>query len=499
MVGVPGRSKGCRTCRRRKKGCDKAEPSCNQCLAAGLICEGYGRDLVWVNATAEEEPTGRQRRPVANPSEPWQVRYAGQPGTNINVILRESLAKTAREQKYLGMFWSAYLPNGRAFTSRACKLSTGGWTSHMGKLYDTEPTLRLASLAMSASVIGHQNNDSQLIIKGLKAYSEAIQEMGRAVACNSRRLGDGLLAASRLMEFYEVVGDIAKRRRSKLAEPAWKSVPWQRQDKSLKDKLVDILMDIPGLLEDLDMVKSIEEPQSKEMMRQRVLLACKRCHDELTAWEDEVGEDLLVYDYVASGLPLPVPRTDIDTALLQITSLYWVVGILLYSTIGILRLEAPPTQTPPPQDSQPSYLSPPASVSSGVSSGIPSPSPSAACQIESGRRNPKICAYKIAHSVHLFWEPAAGAFGNHIGLFPLGVAMRFLASIEPIETSEPYQMMRQLFYRPFLGTHIGTFLSNLQKEAPREDLRKMAGDAGIQARAQAWWNRSDQPRRKEPQ
>lgn len=132
------------------------------------------------------------------------MRYAGQPGTNINIILRESLAKTAREQKYLGLFWSAYLPNGRSFTSRASRLSTGGWTTHMGKLYDAEPTLRLASLAMSASVIGHQNNDSQLIIKGLKAYSEAIQEMGKAVSCNSRRLGDGLLAASRLMEFYEV-------------------------------------------------------------------------------------------------------------------------------------------------------------------------------------------------------------------------------------------------------------------------------------------------------
>ncbi|KAJ3499083.1 hypothetical protein NLG97_g605 [Lecanicillium saksenae] len=554
MVGVPGRSKGCRTCRRRKKGCDKAEPSCNQCLAAGLICEGYGRELVWVNATAEEEPTGRQRRPVANPSEPWQVRYAGQPGTNIDVILRDSLAKTAREQKYLGMFWSAYLPNGRAFTSRGCKLSTGGWTSHMGKLYDAEPTLRLASLAMSASVIGHQNNDSQLVIKGLKAYSEAIQEMGRAVACNSRRVGDGLLAASRLMEFYEilfgndsgiypdatmhvhgwrghndgqmslvltrgasnlqsgtghqlfadgrlnmVVGDIAKRRRSRLAEPVWKSVPWQRQEKSVKDKLLDILMDIPGLLEDLDVVKSIEDPPSKEIMRQRVLFACKRCHGQLTVWEDEVGADLLVYDYIASGLPLPAPKTDIDTALLQITSLYWVVGILLYSTIGLLKREGPPVQTPPPQDTQPSYLSPPASVSSGASSGRPSPPPPVTSHTDDGRRNPKLCAYKIAHSVHLFWEPAAGAFGNHIGLFPLGVAMRFLASIEPIETSDPYQMMRQLFRRPFLGTQIGTFLSNLQKEAPREDLRKMAGDAGIQARAQAWWNRSEQRLQKEPQ
>ena len=94
----------------------------------------------------------------------------------------------------------------------------------MDKLYDAEPTLRLASLAMSASVIGHQNHDGQLIIKGLKAYSEAIQEMTRAVASDSRRLGDGLLAAARLMEFYEVCSIIPKcvRCTYRCIDPFWK-------------------------------------------------------------------------------------------------------------------------------------------------------------------------------------------------------------------------------------------------------------------------------------
>lgn len=180
--------------------CDKAEPACNQCISVGLACEGYGRDLVWVNATTE----GPSKRRRANVFQPWQVRYASQPGSNVRIVLKESLAKTAREQKYLGVFWSAYLPNGRSFSSRASRLSTGGWTAHMGKLYDAEPTLRLASMAMSASVLGHQSHDSQLVIKGLQAYSQAIAEMGNAVSEPSRRRGDGLLAASRLMEFYEV-------------------------------------------------------------------------------------------------------------------------------------------------------------------------------------------------------------------------------------------------------------------------------------------------------
>lgn len=118
--------------------------------------------------------------------------------------MRDSLARTARELKYLGLFWSAYLPNGRAFSPHATKLSTGGWTNVLGRLYDSEPTLRLAALSMSASVLGGQANDQHLKIKGMQTYSQAIEEMSLALKDPSRATGDGLLAASRLMEFYEV-------------------------------------------------------------------------------------------------------------------------------------------------------------------------------------------------------------------------------------------------------------------------------------------------------
>lgn len=135
---------------------------------------------------------------------PWHVRYAGQPDTDVTIVLRDSLAQTAREIKYLGAFWSAYLPNGRAFSPQAAKLSTGGWTGALARLYDSEPTLRLAALATSASVLGGQVDDTHLKIKGLQTYSLALQEMSIALQDPIRATGDGLLAAVRLMEFYEV-------------------------------------------------------------------------------------------------------------------------------------------------------------------------------------------------------------------------------------------------------------------------------------------------------
>lgn len=77
MVGVPGKSKGCATCRRRKirvsispyrsshealcsceTQCDLQEPACRKCTQSGRECEGYARYPIFLNRTVE----GPQKR-----------------------------------------------------------------------------------------------------------------------------------------------------------------------------------------------------------------------------------------------------------------------------------------------------------------------------------------------------------------------------------------------------------------------------------------------------
>ncbi|KAI1119774.1 hypothetical protein F5Y10DRAFT_283793 [Nemania abortiva] len=53
MVGVPGRSKGCNTCRQRRVKCTEEKPVCSRCTRGGFTCRGYVREIVWHHTTAE--------------------------------------------------------------------------------------------------------------------------------------------------------------------------------------------------------------------------------------------------------------------------------------------------------------------------------------------------------------------------------------------------------------------------------------------------------------
>ncbi|KAM0421218.1 hypothetical protein ACHAPT_010938 [Fusarium lateritium] len=49
MVNVPGRSRGCATCRKRKVKCDQSLPECLTCLRMGLRCPGARTDAFFVH------------------------------------------------------------------------------------------------------------------------------------------------------------------------------------------------------------------------------------------------------------------------------------------------------------------------------------------------------------------------------------------------------------------------------------------------------------------
>ncbi|KAH7179009.1 uncharacterized protein B0J16DRAFT_416754 [Fusarium flagelliforme] len=51
MVGIPGKSKACPDCRRRRVKCDLTRPKCLRCSKAGISCRGYEQSTLWVHRT----------------------------------------------------------------------------------------------------------------------------------------------------------------------------------------------------------------------------------------------------------------------------------------------------------------------------------------------------------------------------------------------------------------------------------------------------------------
>ncbi|OAA64289.1 Zn(2)-C6 fungal-type DNA-binding domain protein [Niveomyces insectorum RCEF 264] len=54
MVGVPGKFKGCETCRLRRVKCDNTRPFCKKCQDTGRSCAGYERETVFIIGTPED-------------------------------------------------------------------------------------------------------------------------------------------------------------------------------------------------------------------------------------------------------------------------------------------------------------------------------------------------------------------------------------------------------------------------------------------------------------
>lgn len=148
------------------------------------------------------------------------------------------------------------------------------------------------------------------------------------------------------------------RKATYLADAAWKAVPWaMRSDKSAKHYLVDILADIPGLLERVDALKAarrghtpheddIEEDDKEEEKRQALLKDSLDVDKALDKWYAEYASDILLDlpvllhgldDTMSPGAASAVSAPTLAAA--HIMTLYWTtclaVATLVFTPLGL--------------------------------------------------------------------------------------------------------------------------------------------------------------------
>ncbi|KAK4208330.1 c6 zinc finger domain protein [Rhypophila decipiens] len=453
MVGVPGRSKGCNTCRRRKKGCDLARPACGQCRRAGIECAGYVRSRAFINMTDATGSLSHGRVTVA-------ARATSM--SHSTVALPDDLARAAYEVRYLELFWDAYMP---------LKSNLGGvehvtyvnppWADAANDLYPADEALRTALLALGLRTIGRRDGHQWMVNEGLGAYVRSLRHVSKQLRQAQGWKSDALLATSKVLGLYEllcgaedestgntsqenswqihntgeqaliirrspemhtrghaallfsnarthiIIVCMVKRQRCPLSTPAWKTVPFTHTPKTYKDALLDVFVDIPGLLENLDALRLAQDPSSSSQRDKRVgiLQECWRLDRELLGWFDKYGPRRQIEELRERRFRNQDPSLS-DAVTAHIMGIYWAVCILVYSTLqSVLTLH---------------------------NGGCMSIDEAALPE----RMELKQYCRHIADIAEVLLHPSTGVFGLHSTALPLGVALRYLNSVKEPDFGE---------------------------------------------------------------
>ncbi|KAF4958985.1 hypothetical protein FSARC_10888 [Fusarium sarcochroum] len=419
---------------------------------------------------------------------------AGSASLVEDVTLAWSLTQTAYNSRYIDLFWTDYLPGGRAFNIDASRLSNGAWVTIAMDLYPTDKSLQLAMQGVALRGLGARDGDESLNKKGFEAYTKCLREFNSALRDPNRLRQDSLLCTARLLALFEmhygvndhgrsrswyahangqlailaarqpkdfrsgqshqlfvdyryilIIAALGQRKRFALNSNGWRTIPWKSHRKTPQDKLIDILGDLSGVLEDIDSLSKYENDAHKPAAQQSISRSCWSLDHQLQNWVSDMGS---LKDFRITGDD-GGPKNSEDFASANLTILYWTTCVLLYT-----HLQAfidPETDIPP-------------------------------------RVNPYKYAQEIALALPFFFKPSAGIMGPKMAAFPFGSVMQMLAGTET-RPSEGRKVLADIFKSQDKSGAVTKFLMQLQRGG-RSGMGEGKGDGceGFEDRAKSWVN-----------
>ncbi|KAJ4985744.1 C6 zinc finger domain protein [Stagonosporopsis vannaccii] len=467
MVGVPGRSKGCVTCRKRKKGCDLKRPACGQCCERNIKCGGYDTDRVFITSKYAS-PSTIVKRPAESPV--LTKDLVAVTACTYQTI-PESFAQSAFNAKGMEAAFELFPVQGSGGAlSTKIQFSTLLPALTMG-----DEALRQMVFAVGLVTLGKGSNNEVILRKGRTMYGKALHELGSSLQNPRKQTIEALLATTRLMGLYEILygadgedmtqarnwlshaqGEIAlvvsrgpdaftsdaahlmftlaryncaitgirSRRAVVFNEEQWKTVPWRGRVKLASDSIIDILLELPTILENLDYLDRVPltEPCFEEL-RLEAATKCWAIHCRLTAWFAENSYEVYTPDIEA---PIPFDFPNLSVATLSIR--YWATATILYQSLDrALRYSA--------YESLPPYLN---------------------------RPHGRPFARLIVRSVSGLFKRDHGVAGPSAVLFPLGIALMYLRQSEVPDT-EYLNLVFAVWNDPDWPRSIKTFLKSMSR------------------------------------
>ncbi|RKK10332.1 hypothetical protein BFJ68_g4695 [Fusarium oxysporum] len=289
MVNRGGRSKACRTCKRRRVKCDHGKPNCQRCEKAGIACEGYVTYGEFVDETTrfakDKSPVKDSQLQVqpASPSAKATERQIWRPPPLLldqDAVIHAHLLSRIDEVTPL--------------------------MANLESITLSDSTRSLAVRALAAVYFGKTNSDKRIFDLGSREYVKALNRVQLDLASPTAVLEWDTLASviclcmfenivftdkTGWLKHYEGITQLVKlrgpwrhqtdlerellrqcRKHCYLTLPEWQTVPWPSTvPKTASDALHDIFARVPGQLHDMDRVQRGEvDNEFFEELRQRV-------------------------------------------------------------------------------------------------------------------------------------------------------------------------------------------------------------------------------------
>ena len=244
-----------------------------------------------------------------------------------------------------------------------------------------------------------------------------------------------------------------QRKKCFLGMPHWKTIPWRETPKTEKDLLMDILLDIPDILEDFDAMRDCCDPTQRAVLRELLIEKCWIYDAEFLQWAASTDMPIYTHD-IATAKPTTetVSPDDISTA--EILALCWSGCLLLYSTLELISTPYERAHLPK-------------------------------------RTDHTIYIRNIAETIPVLLDNGAGMLGRHIAACPLAMALQFNAVLE--ERSEPPSDVKTMLLKGMDCSDsnmnvVGDFILSMNTVSHRHPawMTDMEGSAGIKARARKW-------------
>lgn len=217
-----------------------------------------------------------------------------------------------------------------------------------------------------------------------------------------------------------------------IGKAEWREIPWSIIPKTPRDVLSEIMFDTGAFLQDLDTFR--RRSSWAEDGCDTLVAKCNSITERVSIWSSPLQPMIQKYDFTkVSSFPQQL-STDGHVEFLALTHQYWVLCMCLESSLQFLRLSM---QNKGGSNATITANKINPTLEFWPTDGYFENEQQEYDEVVSLLSGPKMHAYRIAHTVHLFFEPSFGVAVYHLALFSVGFGLRLLNTIEGSVTVSP--------------------------------------------------------------